>query len=663
MNTLLPSKSQILHSTVWHSRSQPVPHSFSYTYKLFLLDIDSLAQLAKSTALFSYNQRGVISIFDQDYLGKATNGLREKVEYWLSREQITGKPGRILLLTSPRYFGYVFNPVSFFYCFDSKEELLAVIAQVNNTFGDTHLYVLNKKLKAKPGFIVNYRVDKEFHVSPFNDMMGEYDFNFDKPGKQLKIQLDIIRDEGKSFESGLSGRLEPIRRWSLAALLITYPVQIWLSMPRILWQAGKLYFLRRLKVYKRPFPVSDYTIIHRGPSWQERLAMRAVFSLLKKLRVGTVVVSLPSGEERHFIGSEQSQPLVYLEVKSYNFFLKLIFSGDVGAGESYMDGDWDSSDLPALLELLSRNQNQVETRNTGLSFFSILANRVLHLLRPNSLRGSRRNIQNHYDLGNKLFGSFLDPSMTYSCAFFENEEHSLEQAQIAKLDKIIEKAGITSSDRVLEIGCGWGSFAIRAAQTTGCQVVCLTLSDQQHDYVREKVKSLGLNQRIEVHLQDYRQASGLFDKIVSIEMIEAVGQKMLATYFEKCSQLLKPGGRLVIQAITLAEQRQKEYRKGCDWIQKYIFPGCFVPSLTTLQESATSKSTLVLESSENIGIHYATTLAKWRQLFKENLKAADLKVYGNDFFAKWIYYFSYCEAGFRSRLLGTHQMVFSKMDI
>jgi len=658
----LPSVSQILHSTVWHARHQPVGHKFSYRYKLFLFDVDQLPELEKNTILLTHNRFGIVSIQDRDYLGKGAGSLRQKVEQWFKKEGIHSGPERIFLLTSPRYFGYVFNPVSFFYCFDAGEELLAVIAEVNNTFGDTHLYFLKEKRKAETAFFVNYRVDKKFHVSPFNDMKGQYDFYFDKPGEDLKIQLDILKDGEKSFGSGIGGALRPIKRWSIVSLLLTYPVQIWLSMPRIFWQAGKLYFFRRLKVFKRPNPVSEYTVTQRGPAWQERIAMQAVFSLLKKLRIGTLVVSLPSGEKRCFTGTETSEPVVKLDVDNYEFFLKLIFSGDVGAGESFMDGDWNSPDLPTLLEVLSKNQSHVEMRNTGFSIFSVILNRALHLFRPNSLRGSRRNIQNHYDLGNDLFESFLDPSMTYSCAVFDSKDQSLHDAQLCKLDRIIDKAEIQAGETVLEIGCGWGSFAIRAVQRTSCKVVCVTLSNQQYSFVKERVAELGLSDNIEVCLKDYRLVSGSYDRIVSIEMVEAVGEKFLAGFFEHCSHLLKPGGRMVLQAITLAEQREVEYRKGCDWIQKHIFPGCFVPSVKNLQTAATANSQLVLEQTENIGLHYATTLSKWREKFLQNSTAAQLQDYGEHFFAKWIYYFGYCEAGFRSRLLGTHQMVFSKLD-
>jgi len=656
------SASKIFHGQVWHSRKEPVPHKFSYPYKLLLLDIDQLSSLDGRLALFRYNRKGVLSIYDQDYLGKEPGGLREKVEQWFFKEGLTALPTRILLLTAPRYLGYVFNPVSFFYCFGSQNQLLAVLAQVNNTFGDSHLYFLHEKRKAREGYFVNFLVDKKFHVSPFNDMSGQYDFSFNYPEERLKVGIDIIRSGKTSFCSGVEGELKPLSRWSLCRLLCSYPVQIWLAMPRILWQAAKLYYLRRLKVYDRPNPISEYTFVHRAPKWQERLAMRGVFLMLEKIQSGSVVVSLPSGEEFEFVGQESAEPVARLEVKNYQFFLRLALAGDVGAGESFMDGDWDSPDLTRLLEVLGRNQRSIEMRNTGFSIFSVLSNRLLHLFRPNSLRGSKKNIRDHYDLGNELFKSFLDSTMTYSCGIFKGEQSDLQDAQIAKLDEIIKKADIRATDTVLEIGCGWGSFAVRAAETRGCKVVCVTLSEEQYAFALERVEKLGLSDLIEIHLKDYRLVTGQFDKIVSIEMVEAVGEKFLSTFFEHCNSLLKPGGRLVIQAITLAEQREEEYRKGCDWIQKYIFPGCFVPSVRKLQASATKSTELCLERSDNIGIHYATTLAEWRKRFIENRANIALHGAGEDFIRKWIYYFGYCEAGFRSRLLGTHQMVFSRMD-
>jgi len=656
-----PRNSFIFHGKVWHSRQTPRAHRFSYPYRLLLLDVDRLLELNQKVALFRYNRWGIISIYDSDFLGKECCSIRAKIEKWFRKEGIEELPSRILLLTAPRYFGYVFNPVSFIYCLDKDSNLLAILAQVNNTFGDSHLYFLHQERKVDGEYDVQFLVDKDFHVSPFNDMEGKYDFRFTEIGDSLKIGIDIVRKEGISFKSGITGRLNQITRWSIAKLLVSYPVQIWLSMPRILWQAAQLYYLRRLKVYTRPTPVSEYTFIHRGANWQERLAMRVIFSRLKKIRNGSLEIVLPCGEVINFVGTQNPTRKATIHVKNYEFFLKILFSGDVGAGESFMQGDWDSPDLPVLLEVLGKNQEEVETRNTGLSIFSVLLNRFLHLLRPNSLRGSKKNIANHYDLGNEIFQSFLDPSMTYSCALFSDEQQDLAGAQVAKLDAIIKKAEIKSTDRVLEIGCGWGSFAIRAAQTTGCQVYCVTLSEQQYAFATEKVESLGLSSLVDIQLKDYRKVIGQFDKIVSIEMVEAVGERFLETFFEHCNHLLKPGGKLVLQAITLAEQREQEYRRGCDWIQKYIFPGCFVPSVKKLQDAATKKTDLVLEGSDNIGLHYARTLAEWRTRFLNESNSALLDSVGQDFIKKWLYYFGYCEAGFRSRLLGTHQMEFSRM--
>jgi cyclopropane-fatty-acyl-phospholipid synthase len=274
--------------------------------------------------------------------------------------------------------------------------------------------------------------------------------------------------------------------------------------------------------------------------------------------------------------------------------------------------------------------------------------------------GARRNIQSHYDLSNELFSLFLDESMSYSSGVYLAETDTLEEAQRRKLQMIVDKGRIEASDEVLEIGCGWGGFALYAAQQTGCRVTGVTISDAQRRLAQERVEKADLQNSIRILLQDYREITGRFDKIVSIEMLEAVGEKKFGTFFRQCDRLLKPGGLLVLQVITIPDQGYKAYRKETDWIQKYIFPGGFLPSITVLLNAATRHSTLIMETLEDIGLHYARTLRDWRERFAQNRDQLQPLGFDPSFERKWKYYLSICEAGFYEHAVSDVQVVFRK---
>jgi cyclopropane-fatty-acyl-phospholipid synthase len=280
--------------------------------------------------------------------------------------------------------------------------------------------------------------------------------------------------------------------------------------------------------------------------------------------------------------------------------------------------------------------------------------------RGNDINQSKQNIRQHYDLGNPMFQIFLDKTMTYSAARFDRPGETLEQAQHNKLRSIINKAQIQTGDHVLEIGSGWGSFAIEAARQTGCRVTTVTLSQEQLVFVQQKIKQQGLEKHIAVKLCDYRKIEGRFDKIVSIEMLEAVGHKYYGTFFKTCDRLLKPNGLVVLQVITIPDQRYNNYRRTGDWIQKHIFPGGLLPSLSVLLNGMVKNSQLIVEDIENIGIHYAQTLREWRIRFLNQYDQLKKQGWGDEFKRTWEYYFSYCEAAFDSRTLGNLQIVLTR---
>jgi cyclopropane-fatty-acyl-phospholipid synthase len=286
--------------------------------------------------------------------------------------------------------------------------------------------------------------------------------------------------------------------------------------------------------------------------------------------------------------------------------------------------------------------------------------RLWHTLRANTLGGSRKNIGKHYDLSNDFFQTFLDPTMLYSCGLYYNEGDTCEDAQHHKMQRVIEKAHIESSDHVLEIGCGWGGFAMEAVRITGCRVTGITVSEEQYQLAQARVLQAGLQDKITILFKDYRRVAGLFDKIVSIEMLEAVGHKYLGTFFATCDKLLKPAGRLVIQVITIPDQSYEDYRRTTDWIQKYIFPGGHLPSVTAMSQVVTRNTSLLMEQMEDIGTNYARTLRDWRGSFTCNLDKINALGFDEIFRRKWVYYLAICEAAFRERAVGDIQVVFRK---
>jgi len=343
-------------------------------------------------------------------------------------------------------------------------------------------------------------------------------------------------------------------------------------------------------------------------------------------------------------------------VHDEKFFARAVLGGDVALGESYMDGEWSSPDLVTLVRLAVRNLQQIETSNAAISLFSGLADTFRHRRRANTVEGSRANIQAHYDLSNDFFRLFLDRSMMYSCAWYESEDDSLETAQQQKLDRICRKLELGPEDHVLEIGTGWGSFALHAAREYGCMVTTTTISREQHDYARERFRG----ERIELLFEDYRNLRGRYDKIVSIEMFEAVGLEFYDQFFGACDRLLEPHGSMLIQTITMNDRTFPAYRRRADWIQKYIFPGSELASLTGVLQSLARATKLLPFGLEDMGLHYARTLAAWRERF--HAAEADVRKLGFDdrFIRMWDYYLAYCGGAFLERHISDVQLMMIK---
>lgn len=385
------------------------------------------------------------------------------------------------------------------------------------------------------------------------------------------------------------------------------------------------------------------------------LARRLVFARLATLRAG--LLRIREGHEVHEFGSPGTGSDAMVTVLDPAFYSEIAFGGSVGAGESYMLGHWQADDLTALMRLLLRNRHALDAMETGLALISGPLRVAAHWLHRNTRSGSRRNIAAHYDLGNDFFRLFLDETMMYSCALFERPEMTLAQASTAKLDTICRKLALGPQDHVLEIGAGWGGFALHAAGRYGCRITTTTISPSQHELARERVRAAGLEDRVDVILEDYRDLKGTYDKLVSIEMIEAIGHQYFGEFFRRCAQRLIPGGRMLLQSITIADRHYARARDEVDFIKRYIFPGCCIPAVSALAQAMADSSDLRIVHLEDLGPHYATTLARWRAGFFANLDQVRALGYPESFCRMWEFYLSYCEAGFSERALGDVQML------
>ncbi|GAA0839320.1 cyclopropane-fatty-acyl-phospholipid synthase family protein [Marinobacter szutsaonensis] len=391
-----------------------------------------------------------------------------------------------------------------------------------------------------------------------------------------------------------------------------------------------------------------------------RIARQLVLQQLKILQHGVLTIREAGAEPLVFGDGDTRYAPAELVIHDHSTWRDLLTGGGVGAAEAYVAGDWSTPDLVSLLRFFTRNVDRMNEFEDRFSWVTKPALKGLHWLNRNTKEGSRKNISAHYDLGNDLFETFLDATMMYSSAIYPREDATLEEAAVHKLDTICRKLDLGPDDRVIEIGTGWGGFAIHAAKHYGCHVTTTTISREQLELAKARVKAEGLEDRITLLFDDYRDLEGEFDKLVSIEMIEAVGPQFLDSYFQQINALLKPDGLALVQAINMPEQRYARALKNVDFIQRFIFPGSFIPSFGAMLESVRNGSNLVLTHSEDIGFHYARTLRDWCERFMAKRDTLEQMGYDQAFRRLWHFYFAYCEAGFSERAIGVSQLVFAK---
>ena len=666
-------RSALYEGTLLHARTAPARNVFRYPVCFYGLDLDELPELDRRLRLFGYNRPNVLSLRDGDHLGDPGRPVKENVTAFLAERGVDLAGGRVVLLTNLRLLGYVFNPVSYFYCYDAAGGLAAIVAEVGNTFGERHPYLLTAANQVAAGSRRVYEHDKRLHVSPFFGMDQTYRFSFTEPGDRVHAGVGIIEGGTRPFWAELSGRRRPLTNATVLRALARYPLMSQRVIGLIHWQAVKL-AMKRVPIHHKPTFEPGRGSVAAAQGAPARRGLRPVpparrspltplarrltlWGLSRPVR-GQVSVRLPDGTLRRG-GDPSSGPGPTVTVTSKDLYRRLAARGRIGIGEAYTAGDWRADDLVGLLETLALTA-EVARRRAPARALGALRRRRPRLPARSDLPGARRDIGYHYDLGNDLYALFLDPTWTYSCAYFERPEMTLREAQEAKYRRICDKLGLGPDSHVLEIGCGWGGFALHAAAERGARVTGVTLSREQAALARQRVAEAGLAGRIEILLRDYRTLEGRYTHVASIEMLEAVGHRELPVFFGACERLLGPDGVACIQTIAVPDQRYESYRRGHDWIREYIFPGALIPSLEAIARAMARSSELVVQSAENIGDHYAETLRRWRASFLANRERVLALGYGEEFVRAWDFYLAFCEAAFRTRALHDYQLVLAR---
>lgn len=391
---------------------------------------------------------------------------------------------------------------------------------------------------------------------------------------------------------------------------------------------------------------------------------KIVLHALSKMTLGKLELTLVSGETLIY-GDGQDKISANIQVNHPDFFKSIALYGDIGFGEGYTSGLWETSNITNVIKWVILNIENApsitgsKVKSVALNLFKFV-NKITHVRRANTLAGSQKNISEHYDLNNDFFATFLDKTMTYSSGYFLNENVGLEDSQYAKYDRLAKQLKVKATDHVLEIGSGWGGNAIFLAKNYGCKVTSVTISKEQQKLAVQRVKEEGLEDLVSIIIKDYRKIEGTFDKIVSIEMLEAVGHQYLETYFEKCQQLLKPDGIFAFQVITSPDSRYEKLRTGVDWIQKHIFPGSLLPSVSAINSAVNKTGDLTMVDLKDMGLDYAKTLHLWFMEFNKHLEQVRALGFDSTFIRKWNYYLNYCEAAFAMRNINVMQFVYTR---
>jgi cyclopropane-fatty-acyl-phospholipid synthase len=637
-----------------HTRFSPIKRTFCYRLNYLLIDLDTAETLDHCWG-FKWNRRCFFSLHHQTYLTPGTAPLHQKARAFMA-EHLPNTPfDRICLLTTPRFFNINFNPVSFFYFLDTNNNIVSIIAEVHNTYAQKHLYLLHEPVLN--GTSLEFNHQKTFHVSPFYTTDGTYQFVFSRNLCNINVTINYVKGCQKMFNATLNLKTSQIKPSPFLRMGIQFIWTAITTFPRILIQASILKFKHKLPHYKNNGLQSPLSFSKKPPSLVQKLCEKIVHNYLSKITVGHLTLLLPNSDTRTY-GDPKATLRATIDVSNYSFFYQLMIKGDMGLADAFIRGAWTTPNLTDVFMVFIKNESVGQSQPPITRLHTIL-NRIQHYHRNNSVNSAKKNIYAHYDLGNSFFDLFLDKHKVYSSAVFESKKQSLEDAQINKISQMLSLADVQPHHRILEIGSGWGALAIHAATTIGCHVTTVTISEEQYNFVKKQINQRHLDNKIEVKLMDYRHLTGQYDRIVSVEMLEAVGHQYLDTFFRQCHHLLTHTGKAAFQCIMIPKERYKNYMKKPDFIQKYIFPGGHLPYLELIQ-NVTLTAGFKWGSDAPITAHYVPTLHAWDVAFRQ--KESDIKALGFDesFIRTWHYYFHYCAAGFQCDYIQNHHFLIEK---
>ena len=645
----------IYRTTVTHDRQVPVRHSFEYRSYSWYVDLDELPSLPWWLRAFAR--------FDaRDHLaGRPGQSLRDRVDAYLADHGAALPGGRITALLQARVLGYVFNPISVFWCHDHQGEVQHVIAEVHNTYGQRHAYLLPPA--NKPAVVA-----KKLYVSPFNRVSGHYQVLAPRPNQKLDLVVSLHDGSKPAFVARLRGTHSPATLRHITRMQIVSPLAPLMVALRIRIQ-GIALWLRRVPMVPRNTAISQkdlpaidserWPAVATVPSGPRAAASAIVANRLLR-RIGNrlpVRFAYPDGSA---IGAGEATSPTLIINQPDRLARRIGRHGLIGFGESYMAGEWESDDLAGLLTVLARDMAELVPSAWQWLRPIVLASQPHWMER--SREEDRRAVAEHYDLPSELFSEFLDETMTYSSALFDRLPASwpdLAEAQRQKIDRLLDAANVGPGTTLLEIGTGWGELCIRAA-ARGAEVRSLTLSERQVCVARRRVAAAGLSDRVQIDLRDYRDVGGNYDAVVSVEMIEAIGFRAWPEYFRMIDRLLRPNGRFAMQAITMPHDRMLASRKTHTWIQKYIFPAGLIPSTDAISEITERHTALRIVDSFSLRAHYAETLQLWRERFVQGHRTLSHMGFDEVFSRMWELYLAYSEAGFRSGYLDVYQWTFTR---
>jgi cyclopropane-fatty-acyl-phospholipid synthase len=639
------SNDQILICETVHKRYFPKKHRFRYTLPYVLTEITNHS-----------HRWGIFSINSSEYLHTGSGSFLEKLTHY-DVPDLHSNDTRIFLVTLPKLGIKTFNPISLYFWTDSTRRIKYTLIEVTNTYHEKHLYGFETPPQTKKW--IRSKCPKKFHVSPFMEDTGDYQFTLSPSLDHFELYIEVIQNQKTILYAHLIEHSRyPLNAIQLLKTNLHYPLGIIGTFPRILKEAITLHFFKKLPGRSRPIPTDTNTIRKLPLSWTDTFIKKQIIRILGTFTHGYLTLTFPDHSTMQF-GNPNDPLKADLTIHSPYFLRRIIKRGEIGLGEGFVEAEWSTENLETLLTYFLKNKTVVRKREKG-SIGSHIAFKIGHFLRKNTPQKSTSNIQEHYDLSNAFYQLFLDPEMLYSSAIFTPHTPTLESAQIEKIRHLCESLKLKKHHHVLEIGSGWGATALFIAKTFGCKVTTLTLSQAQYDYAKDRIQAEGLDHLISIKMEDYRHHQGQYDRIISIEMIEAVGHEFLKTYFEKINDLLVPSGLVGIQGIFVPDQRYDRYRSRVDWIQKYIFPGGHLPSLYEIHRILKQHTRLGIEKAENFSPHYAKTLSIWHEnLTRHQDEIMKTQKFDAAFIRKWRYYFVYCQVGFSQRYIHVMQLILS----